>query len=205
MAAREDDELDVRQRAMSQASGNTAFERLYDVLVRDVYRFVYSKVGNREEAEDLTSQVFLKAMRGLDETRTFESMQAWVFQVARTTIADSWREYYRLRAQSLDRLLDAGWDGPQEQGTGAPPSPQGPHDHAHLLLEHLPPRYRDVLTYRFLSNYSVRETAAQMGISEANVKVLQLRALRKAAEIEESLNPTWYATRHTLSTLSDCE
>jgi DNA-directed RNA polymerase specialized sigma24 family protein len=52
------------------------------------------------------------------------------------------------------------------------------------ILARLSERYREVLTYRFLLNYSVAETAAQLGLSEANVKVLQFRALKKAAEIE---------------------
>jgi RNA polymerase sigma-70 factor (ECF subfamily) len=46
-----------------------------------------------------------------------------------------------------------------------------------------------VLTYRFLLNYSIRETADKMGLSEANVKVLQFRALKKAATLEREDGP----------------
>ena len=155
---------------------------IYEAHFSAVYRFIYSKVGNREEAEDLTSQVFIKALRGLDDSRDAASVQAWLFQVARTTIADSWRVYYRLPERSLDALLAAGWDSatPTTHPDGA--DQQGVEQRARQILAQLPARYREVLTCRFLLNYSLKETAARMGLSEANVKVLQFRALKKAAQ-----------------------
>ena len=69
-------------------------------------------VGNREEAEDLTSQVFLKAVRSMNAERSSQAGQKWLYQVARTTIADYWRDYYRKPTGSLDELLDTGWDAP---------------------------------------------------------------------------------------------
>lgn len=145
-----------------------------------IYRFVYSKVGNREEAEDLTSQVFIKAVRGLDQARGAESVQSWLFQVARTTIADYWRRFYRLRETSLETLVEAGWEGPAAGRAEAPT--EAPDERVRWLLDRLPSRYREVLTYRFLYSFSVRETAEKMGLTEANVKVLQFRALKKAGE-----------------------
>jgi RNA polymerase sigma-70 factor (ECF subfamily) len=53
------------------------------------------------------------------------------------------------------------------------------------LLQQLPERYRQVLTYRFLLNHSIRETAAKMHVSAVNVKILQFRALKKAAGIDD--------------------
>jgi RNA polymerase sigma-70 factor (ECF subfamily) len=155
---------------------------LYEDNLHVIYRFIYSKVGNREEAEDLTSQVFIKAVRGIDSARGSASIQSWLFQVARTTIADHWRSFYQLRAHSLDDLLEAGWEGPAEsQPVAVSTTPQ---DRVRRLLDQLPEHYRDVLTYRFLLNLSIKETAARMGLSEANVKVLQFRALKKAGRLE---------------------
>jgi RNA polymerase sigma-70 factor (ECF subfamily) len=161
---------------------DSSLQALYEQHLGAIYRFIYSKVGNREEAEDLTSQVFLKAVRGLDQARDAQSVQSWLFQVARTTIADHWRAFYALPARSLDDLLDAGWEGPQEVARGAPPTE--PVERVQRILARLSQRYRDVLVYRFLMNLSVRETAARMALSEANVKVLQFRALKKASQIE---------------------
>ena len=57
-------------------------QRLYEDNLHVIYRFIYSKVGNREEAEDLTSQVFIKAVRSIDNSRDTASIQSWLFQVA---------------------------------------------------------------------------------------------------------------------------
>src|SRR5215469_10928269 len=78
-----------------------------------IYRYVYSYVRNQQEAEDLTSQIFLKAVRFLDPGRSMHHCRAWLLQVARTTIADYWRAHYRrAAAQSLETLVEAGWEGP---------------------------------------------------------------------------------------------
>lgn len=153
---------------------------IYTTHLPAIYRFIYAKVGNREEAEDLTSQVFLKALRGMDEARDVQSIQSWLFQVARTTIADHWRAFYRLHAGSLDTLIAAGWEAPTG-GTGLPSDEM--ETRAQEILDLLPPRYREVLTHRFLLNYSIHETAEKMRLTEANVKVLQFRALKSAAKL----------------------
>jgi RNA polymerase sigma-70 factor (ECF subfamily) len=165
-----------------------SLEELYRLHLATVYRFVYAKVGNREEAEDLTSQVFVKAVRHLDEARSAESVASWLFQVARTTIADHWRQVYRLHADSLDALLAAGWQGPTE-GSANRPDDVDPDQRVRQLLLLLSARDREVLTCRFLQNLSVRETAERMQLTEANVKVLQYRALRRAAELDSGWTP----------------
>ena len=58
-------------------------------------------------------------------------------------------------------------------------------DRVQRLLRALPQRYREVLHCRFLLNLSIRETASRMGVTEANVKVLQFRALKRAADLEQ--------------------
>ncbi|HEX9037165.1 MAG TPA: sigma-70 family RNA polymerase sigma factor [Ktedonobacterales bacterium] len=174
------------QRSTGRPGGLRA---LYEETLPAIYHFIYGKVGNREEAEDLTSQVYLKALNGLDQTRDADSVHAWLFQVARTTIADYWRGFYRLRSSSLDDLLAAGWDSPETAGNarseaGAEVVPAAAR--AQRILARLPERYRDVLALRFLQNLSLRETAARMNLTEANVKVLQFRALRRASQFNDA-------------------
>jgi RNA polymerase sigma-70 factor (ECF subfamily) len=158
------------------------FQTFYQENLGLIYRYVYSKVGNREEAEDLTSQIFIKAVRGVDHERGPQSTQKWLFQVARTTIADYWRTHYRVTTSSLDELLEAGWEGPAEEEPSRLNG--GPIERVQRILQALPEHYREVLTCRFLLNLSIKETALRMGLTEANVKVLQFRALKRAAELE---------------------
>ena len=182
----------ARGPAAAHAAGPAGLRALYEETLPAIYRFIYGKVGNREEAEDLTSQVYIKALNGLDQSRDTASAQAWLFQVARTTIADYWRVFYRLRTSSLDDLLAAGWDSPGAVAIERADLASGAAHtvtRAQRILATLPERYRDVLTLRFLQNLSLKETAARMNLSEANVKVLQFRALRKASQFLEPEDP----------------
>ncbi|MFL5589840.1 MAG: RNA polymerase sigma factor [Ktedonobacteraceae bacterium] len=153
-----------------------------------IYRYVYTYVRNQQDAEDLTSQIFLKAVRCLDLERSVHSRQAWLFRVARTTIADYWRAHYRRAATySLDDLLETGWEGPTVE-EGSTLSNSAAEDRVQGILQSLPFRYREILTYRFLLHLSVRETAVSMDLTEANVKVIQFRALKRAAELDTISN-----------------
>lgn len=152
----------------------SAVEHAYLRYVLPIYRFLYSRLGNQEEAEDLTSEVFLKAVRQLEPERDPASVQAWLFQVARTTLADYWRRRSRLPTDSL---------GLEDVPLGPPEEPAGDGAAARLarwLLDQLPPRDREILTLRFLHGYSIKEAAAALGITVNHAKVLQHRALQRA-------------------------
>ena len=158
------------------------FQTFYQENLGLIYRFVSSKVENHQEAEDLTSQVFLKVVRRLDLKRDPRSLRTWLFRVAHTTIADYWRLHYRGTTCSLDDLLEAGWEGPVDEGAALVNNSAA--ELVQEILQALPERDREVLTFRFLLNLSVRETAVRMGLTEANTKVVQYRALQRAARLE---------------------
>ena len=154
------------------------FLALYQEHLASIYRFVYSRVGSREEAEDLTSQVFMKAIRYLDYEHNAQNMRNWLFQVAHTTTADYWRAFYRAPTSSLEVLLEEGWEGPTEDVKKSSAT-----ERVQSILQDIPGRFREVLTCRFLLDLSIRETAERMGVSIANVKTLQYRALKHAARL----------------------
>lgn len=155
----------------------TPLERIYDAMCLPLYRYFYGQVGNREDAEDLTGEVFLKASRLLDTSRDEASQRAWLWRASRTAVADYWRRFYRAAVTPLegDPAPRALADGPGDASAKL----------ARLadLLARLPENYRRVLELRFLESCSVRDTAAAMGLSPGNVKVLQYRAVQRAAEL----------------------
>lgn len=159
------------------------FQKFYQENLGLIYRYVYSQVGNSEEAQDLTSQIFLKVVSSIDHERSRLSMKKWLYLITRSTIADYWRAHYRLQKSSLDAMLEAGWEGPAEVEVIATSS--GAEERVERLLQALPEKYREVLKCRFLLKLSVKATALKMGVTEANVKVLQFRALKYAADLEQ--------------------
>jgi RNA polymerase sigma factor (sigma-70 family) len=154
-------------------------EALFREHFAEVYRYIYSKVKQVALAEDLTSYVFLKAFRWLLEDRGSERVRSWLYATARTTIADYWQE----RERTLLLLLDGAEEMAYEVSTENGQETQAYERVQHLLLL-LPPRDRQILTLRYLQGYSAAEVAQTLGLSAGNVRVLQLRALRRAALLE---------------------
>jgi RNA polymerase sigma-70 factor, ECF subfamily len=161
------------------------FERVYDEHVVGIYRFIYARVGNHPDAEDLTAQVFVRAVEQLDTDREPAQIAAWLYRVAHNATADYWRAFYRLPVVGVEQVAP-GWEPVQPDER---PTPAEPQERAaarvRALLGRLPPTYRRVLELRFLERRSVAETAAELGISDGNARVLQYRALRRAALLGE--------------------
>jgi RNA polymerase sigma factor (sigma-70 family) len=154
----------------------TGWEAIYLDNVHRVYRLMFSKVGNRPDAEDLTAEVFLTVLRPLRTSATVGEVRAYLLATARTVLAAHWRRTLGQEITAIDvEHVMADFDRPLEAGR----SPE----RVDKILRALPHRYRQVLELRFLRSYSIRETALELGISVSNVKVLQHRALRLAAEI----------------------
>jgi RNA polymerase sigma-70 factor (ECF subfamily) len=166
------------------SSGPGPFEKVYDDHVVGIYRFIYARVGNRPDAEDLTAQVFVRAVEQLDTTREPGQIAAWLYRVAHNTTADYWRAFYRLPLVGADHVAP-GWEPADESGRAARDPDDRASDRVQALLRRLPDHYRRVLELRFLERLSVAETAQAMGITSGNARVLQYRALRRAALIGE--------------------
>ena len=155
------------------------FERVYDQHVVGVYRFIYARVGNHPDAEDLTAQVFVRAVEQLDTTREPGQIAAWLYRVAQNATADYWRAFYRLPLVGADHVAP-GWEPVDEAKPVSDPDDRA-GVRVQALLKRLPDHYRRVLELRFLERLSVADTARAMNISAGNARVLQYRALRRAA------------------------
>jgi RNA polymerase sigma factor (sigma-70 family) len=153
------------------------WEAVYRDNVTWVYRLMFGKVGNQPDAEDLTAEVFMTALRPLRVSATVPEVRKYLRMTARTVLASYWAERMGREVTSIDADLP-GADDPEPPASDAP-------DRVRRLLDRLPHNYRRILELRFLQAYSVREAASDMGVSVANAKVLQYRALRMAAQASE--------------------
>jgi RNA polymerase sigma factor (sigma-70 family) len=155
----------------------------WDAVYRDnitwMHRLMFAKVGNRPDAEDLTTEVFLAALRPLRLPASAAVVRAYLLATARTTLARYWA---RTLGVPVTTLADD--PGQEPAATGEDP---GTSQRAHRILAALPDRYQQILRLRFLEACTVAEAAQALGISIANAKVLQYRAVRRAAEIAAGL------------------
>jgi len=154
------------------------WEAVYRDNVRRIYRLMYAKVGNRADAEDLTSEVFHTALGPLRLESTRPEVRAYLLLTARTVLAAYWRRRLGQPVTAID--LDADYALMND----APDAPSDAPARADRILSALPDRYRRILELRFLEACSIKEAASVMQISVSNAKVLQHRALRMAANVD---------------------
>jgi RNA polymerase sigma-70 factor (ECF subfamily) len=177
-AAGDDAEL-VRR---AQAGDRSAFVALYQRYVQEIYGFFTNQLGDPQEAEDLTSETFLRLVRGLDQFAGRASFRTWLYEIARNQARDHWRRNGRHPVTALD--ADRAADPPVDAEPSADP---GRERYSRAIFDALPPNYQAVLRLRVLDGRSVRDSADELGISESNVKVLTHRALRRAVAVAEEL------------------
>jgi RNA polymerase sigma factor (sigma-70 family) len=156
------------------------WEAVYQDNATWVYRTIFARVGNRADAEDLTAEVFLAALRPLRLTASVGEVRAYLRTTARTVLAAHWRSTLGREVTSIEDV-----ETPPEREDSVSTAPQ----RVAVLLDALPDQYRRILELRFLQSRSIKESAAELGVTIANAKVLQHRALRLAAQVNEKDEP----------------
>jgi RNA polymerase sigma factor (sigma-70 family) len=157
----------------------TDWESVYRDNVVRLYRLMYSRVGNRPDAEDLTSEVFRTALGPLKLASSKGEVRSYLLATARTVLASHWRRSLGLPVTSIDPEMDLHYLAELSE----PDEPSDAPRRAGLILAALPDRYRRILELRFLEACSITEAAHTMDVSVSNAKVLQHRALRMAAKV----------------------
>ncbi|HYG59600.1 MAG TPA: sigma-70 family RNA polymerase sigma factor [Symbiobacteriaceae bacterium] len=150
-----------------------AFGRLYDVHFDRIYAYIYRKTGDRQAAEDLTSDTFMKALANIKNYRyTGQPFAAWLYRIAANVVTD----YYRSRRIStpLDEELSL-----QAPGTSPEEAALRLDDQQAVAraIQTLSPDQQDVILLRFSAGLRLKEIAQVIGKTEGAVKALMFRAL----------------------------
>jgi len=166
----------------------SAFAILYERYIDRVYAYIYHRVGNAQDTEDLTARTFYRA---LDKLHTYEDrglpFSAWLFRIAHNLVANWHRDHGRRRFLSLDRLWSHSKEGdtPEEQV-------EREENHAALwdAIDRLPEDRRKLLLYKFGSRLSNIEIGELLQKSESAIKSLYFRTL---ATLRKELEMTGWA------------
>lgn len=160
---------------VEQAVGGSpeAFGRLYDLYVDRVYRHLYYRVGNANDAEDLTAEVFLNAWRAIGRYRQQGvPFAAWLFRIARNLAIDHYRSAQRV-AELDEAVIDEGREADPEKVMELSLDRQ----QVRRAIFRLSEEQQQVLILRFVDGLSHADVAAVLGKSEVAVRVMQYRAL----------------------------
>lgn len=144
-----------------------AFGQLYRLHVRQIYQYVFYQVGDKMTAEDITADVFLRALERIDSCAGKETtFKAWLYRIAHNRVID----HFRSQRRHLSLETDIG-DLKQEPTKGL--------ERQELLdiIAELPHNQRQVIILKFIASLSNPEIGKIMGKSEGAIRILQMRAL----------------------------
>lgn len=165
---------------LARGGDSEAFGQLYDHYADVVFRYVYYRVADRGLAEDLTGDVFVRALRALPRfTWQGRDFGAWLTTIARNLITDHYKSSRAKREIVADELPDA------DDHRASPEQEAVANDqHSALMaaIHSLPADQQECLISRFILERSIAETAEGMGRTAGAIKQLQLRAIRTLAK-----------------------
>lgn len=172
---------DTEALVRSAQEGNlSAFGQVYEAYYLRVYRYAAARVGQGAEAEDITQEVFLKALNSLNKfTFTGPPFAAWLFRIAHNLVIDRARHYKAAAAATsgppapLDDALSVAGGHNVEQEALVSLDMEALRE----ALAKVTQLQRRVIELRFLAGLSLAETAAVMGRNENAIKALQHSAL----------------------------
>ena len=160
------------------------FAPLYERHAMAIYRYCFNQTRDPDAANDLTAQVFVRAIERLHQYQPQKgaSFRSWLFAIARNIVVDHWRRQRPTRP--LENVLHgavAGDPGPEEIAVH-----RSQMDDMLDAIDRLPSRYRDIVLLRF-ADLTTSEIAAALGITEPAMKSAQTRAYRRLREMLEPM------------------
>jgi len=173
------DEATLIQRAIGRDP--EAFGRLYDIHVDRVYRHIYYRVGNEQDAEDLTQQVFLKAWQAIERYKKLGSpFVAWLMTISHNLVVDFYRTRKEKAQIEVEVLAD---DSPSSPERAAEASFE--QQRLRRAILQLGGGEQQVVILRFIEGFEFSEIASVLKKKEGNVRVILHRALIKLRNILE--------------------
>lgn len=166
---------------------DTAFDKLVTRYQHKVYAIAYRMTRNREDALDITQEVFLRAHRGIERWRPVRGFKHWLYRIATNMTIDVLRKRQRRAAVIVESE-----DFSMDRGVAAPPGGGDPvrsialeelGEQIGAAIETLPERQRAVLVLRYYEDMSIKEIASVVGCTEGTVKTHLFRATGKLRDM----------------------
>ena len=175
-------QLDEDQLLRQARQTPSQFTLLYDRHVTSVYRYLLARVGNIQDAEDLTSQTFLEALESLPRYRGTGDFRAWLFRIARNKSIDHYRKHRRdVSLMEDDDFADEGLETPD---TAVEQSMALASVVRHLRA--LSPDRAEVISLRLFAQLEIKEIAVTLNKPETAVRMLLHRGIR---DLQNRINP----------------
>jgi RNA polymerase sigma-70 factor (ECF subfamily) len=159
---------------------SSAFGALYDRYQPMIYRFVFVKVGRREDAEDITHQVFVAAWTNVRSYKDLgHPFSSWLYQIARNQVID----HYRAKKQetSLENMDPEYFVIPATAHFDVATKME--FEKVRVAIAKMKPDYQDVIVMRFIEDLPLKEVAKAMDRTEGAIKLMQHRAMKELKKL----------------------
>ncbi len=159
-----------------------ALAEIYDRYSEPIYRYLYRIVGDAAQAEDLTSEVFVKLLHALETPRApNDKLKGWLYRVAHNLAMDCFREQGKAITVELDEAFLSDHESPPQEV-----EKRETRQRLREALRKLTPAQQKVILLRYGEGFKVAQICEVMGKSEGAVKILQHRAVNRLRKLLES-------------------
>jgi len=154
------------------------FSKIYDRFIEKIYRFIFLKVNSREVAQDLTSETFLRTWQFFQENEV-ENFSAFLYQTARNLVIDHYRQKNKNHTTSLENYSSL---PDPKQNLEEKIFKDLEMERVQKAISQLKPDYQDLIVWRYLEGFSLKEISQFLAKSEGATRVLLHRALKSLRE-----------------------
>jgi len=162
-----------------------AFSSVYDLYVDRIYRFIFFKVNKQEDAQDLTSEVFLKTWEYINQGKEISNLNALIYKIARNLVIDYYRKNVskekEISLEDSQDLLEKEMEVIDQNWQKIDVKIQTEKIEAKLML--LKNEYREVIILRYIDSLSIDEIAEILEKKKGAVRVLIFRALNTLRQL----------------------
>lgn len=167
----------IKELVMEAKSGNeAAFSEIYGSFIAPIYRFVYFRVGSKEEAEDLTQTVFLRAWKSLDKFDETTHFSTWLYTIARNAVIDFWKKKKCVLLEDME-------EEPAEMTDFAHFEKEKDWEKIKSAIKNLNEDQQEIISLRFIEDLSNAEISKKTGKSEVAIRQTQCRAIKQLRNI----------------------
>jgi len=169
----------IEELALRAVEEPSALEKLCEIYINRIYGYVLKRIGNVEDAEDITSVVFEKVIANLDSYDSRKaSFSTWIYKIAINCITD----YYRSRGRKKEDLSE---EVPTQLLSVSEDFIDNFNSYLYIieLLHKLPRKYQEAVTLRYFGGMKVGEVAETLGITETAASKRILRGLEKLKKL----------------------
>ena len=180
---------------LAKAGDKDAFGELYERYLDKIYSYVYYRMGNHHDAEDLTARVFFRAMAHIQSyTERGVPFQAWLYRIAHNLVANWHRDRGRRKVIPLDEFISASLksDSPDSQAED-----KEERDALRAAIRRLPEERQQLLLLKFVDHLSNAEIGAIMDRTEGAIKSLYHRTLLSLRDELQAELPNHFGENHS--------